>query len=290
MENISWKKCNLCGSNNSKFLFTKNLYPVVRCCECGLTYANIDTNAYFREYYEEGYFKGEKRKYGYVDYDNEREDSIYNFKKYWKKIERHASGGRILDVGCATGLFLECAGRNWERYGLDISRYASRIAKNRLGQTIETRQLSDAPWENSFFDLITMWDVLDHLSDPLGNLAKCYQLLNKQGVLIFNVGDISAPFAKMCGQKWYIIIPPTHLYFFNKRTITAMLNKAGFEIFKTERCGKLVSLRLCIFRLSYILENSLINAFLKYISRSRLGDIKIYFNFYDVMTVYARKK
>lgn len=290
MAKIKSKNCNLCGSNNSSDLFTKNSYPIVRCHECGLTYAISDGNTYLQDYYNEGYFKGEKTKYGYLDYYNEGEYIIYNFKRYWKKIEEYIDGGRVLDVGCATGLFLECAGRNWQRYGLDISEYASKIAQDSIGPTIETGQLLEAPWQNESFDLITMWDMLDHLPNPIENLFKCYQLLKKQGILILNVGDISALFAKMCGKRWYIMIPPTHLYFFNKRTITAMLNKAGFDILKIERPGKLVPLKLCFFRLSYIFDNAIINAFSKYILRSRLGNIKIYYNFYDVMTVCSRKK
>jgi len=287
---ISGKECNLCGSNNSEFLFTKNFYPIVRCRECSLTYANPDGNVYLQDYYNEGFFKGEKEKFGYVDYYKEREYNIYNFNEYWKKIKQYIDRGRVLDVGCATGLFLECAGKNWQCYGLDVSEYASSIAKDKIGATIETYQLLEAPWQNDFFDLITMWDVLDHLSNPIEHLFKCYQLLNKKGLLILNVGDISALFAKIFGQKWYILIPPTHLYFFNARTIKAMLNKAGFDVFKIERCGKWISLRVSFFRLSYIFNNGLINNFFKHISQSRIGNIKIYFNFHDVMTVYARKK
>jgi len=289
LQEVKWKNCNLCGCDNTRYLFTKNSCPVVRCCECGLTYAIPDENTYLQDYYNEGYFKGEKTKYGYIDY-NEKEYIIYNFKRYWKKIEEYINSGRVLDVGCATGLFLEGAGRNWQCYGLDISRYASGIAQAKLGPTIETCQLLEAPWQSEYFDLISMWDVLDHLLNPMENLFKCYQLLKKQGILILNVGDISALFAKICGKRWYIMIPPTHLYFFTKRTITAMLNKAGFEVLKIERTGKLVPLKLCFFRLSYIFDNALMNAFFRYVSKYRFGNIKIYYNFYDVMTVYAQKK
>lgn len=290
MASVKSEKCNLCGSNHSDYLFTKNFYPIVRCRECGLTYAISGKNTYLEDYYNEGYFKGERTKYGYVDYYNDKEYLIYNFKRYWKKIEKHINSGRVLDVGCATGLFLECAGSNWQRYGLEVSKHASKIAQDSIGSTIETCQLLEVPWQNESFDLITMWDVLDHLSNPLENLLKCCQLLKTQGIFILNVGDISALFAKICGKRWYIMIPPTHLYFFNKRTITALLNKAGFEILKIERPGKLVPLKLCFFRLSYIFDNALINAFSRYLLQSRLGNIKIYYNFYDVMTIYSQKK
>lgn len=281
--------CNLCGSADSRFLFTKNQYPIVRCRECGLTYAIPDENICFQDYYNEGYFRGDKTKYGYTDYYSEREYIRYNFNRYWKKAKQYINSGRVLDVGCATGLFLECAGRGWQRYGLDISEYASKIAQDTIGPTIERCHLLEAPWPSEAFDLITMWDVLDHLPNPMENLFKCNRLLRKGGILILNVGDISSFFAKICGKRWYIMIPPTHLYFFNKRTIMAMLKKAGFKILKIERSGKRVPLKLIFFRLSYILDNALINAFFRYMLRSRLGNIKIYYNFYDVMTVYCQK-
>ncbi len=289
MQKIGGKDCNLCGSSDSELLFIKNSCPIVRCRECGLTYASLREDISAQDYYNEGYFRGEKAKYGYIDYYKEREYIIYNFKRYWKKVEKYKNGGRVLDVGCATGSFLECAGRNWQGYGLDISKYASKIAQENLGTKIETCQLPEAPWQSGFFDLITMWDMLDHLSNPVENLFKCHQLLKKEGVLVLNVGDTSSLFAKICGKKWYIMIPPTHLYFFNKLTITAMLNKAGFEVLKIERPGKSVPLKLCFFRLSYIFDSPLINAFSKYILRSRLGNTKIYYNFHDVMTVYAKR-
>ena len=102
-------------------------------------------------------------------------------------------------------------------------------------------------------------------------------------------GDIGSWFARFCGSRWYLMIPPTHVTFFSRRTIRDALVRAGFEIQQIEYEGKWVSLDLALFRASYVLQIPLLNTWRSHAPLNWLGRVKFYINFHDVMTVYARK-
>jgi hypothetical protein len=103
------------------------------------------------------------------------------------------------------------------------------------------------------------------------------------------VGDMNSLFAKILGKRWYIFIPPTHLYFFTKNGIKKILKKSGLDTKVIIREGKYVSLNLCFFRMQYIFSQKIFSWVNKSFLNNIIGKITIYYNFFDIMTIIAQK-
>ncbi len=284
--------CNYCNSKKNSVLFTKNNFKIARCNNCGLMYVvNPPCEKEISGIYSDKYFMGDISRFGYIDYFEEEGYNKLNFKKIITNLEKYVNGGKILDVGCASGSFLSLLGKDWDKHGLDISYYISKYARESHDFKILTGELINLPYAENSFDVVTFLDVLDHMRSPLENLRAASRLLKKGGLLTITCGDTDAFFAKLMGKRWYLYIPPTHLFFFSKNTLIRILNDMGFRIIKIEYSGKWVFLKLCFFRLSYIFPGTFfksIYSFLK--NRNILMKFRLYYNFKDVMTVYAKKE
>ncbi len=284
------KKCELCGSQKARLLYIKNGYQIFNCQSCQLVFVGqAPTEEELKKYYSEDYFKEGKEKFGYFDYETEAKFCQENFLNKIKKIENFKTGGRLLDVGCAYGFFLKKCGRKWKASGIEISEHAAEVARKKFKLDVFKGTLLNSPWKNKEFDVITMWDVLDHTKNPFEDLKKINNLLKDQGLLVLNVGDIDSLCAKIMGKRWYLMIPPTHLFFFSKKTITSLLEKANFKVLKVEYEGKFVSLKLCFFRLRYVFGNKYLDSAFRFLENN-FRKTKVYLDFKDLITVYAEKK
>lgn len=153
------------------------------------------------------------------------------------KLEHYK--GKILDIGCADGYFLALAReRGWEPYGIEISDFLLRKARESLGgKQIFGVPLKMASFPANSFDVISMWDVLDHLTAPLGELIEIRRILKKKGLLIIRVRNIAFHIliAKLFKKNLFgIIKKPTifHLYGFNNKNIKVLLDKANLSKLK----------------------------------------------------------
>jgi 2-polyprenyl-3-methyl-5-hydroxy-6-metoxy-1,4-benzoquinol methylase len=120
------------------------------------------------EIYNEAYFKNEKQDsgFGYVDYDQDKESMRGNFDQYMKRLEGITPERDIFDIGAATGFFLDIARqRGWKTSGSEVSKYATEVASNR-GHRIFSGPITDMKIDDKY-GVITMWDVLEHLDNPL---------------------------------------------------------------------------------------------------------------------------
>ena len=147
-------------------------------------------------------------------------------------IERYsgAQTGRLLDVGCATGLFLhEMALAGWGVVGVEPSPQAVTYAHERLGLEVFQGWLGDAPFEPASFDVVTYWDVLEHTFSPSAELACCARLLKPGGLLAINVPNWDSVERRLFGPYWNGFDPPRHLYTFKRPALTALLAQAALR-------------------------------------------------------------
>ena len=247
--------CPICKSNNTKYLFDKNSYNIYFCRNCEIGFVEQIENLDIVKFYQDDYFMGNVEKFGYLNYESERYNRELSFRNKVKILEKSfPNGGKILDVGCADGTFLSMLSEKWKKFGVEINSSIVKRIKNIydvfIGDFINYNREGE-------FDVITMWDFIDHTKEPLNYLQKAYSLLKKNGLLILNVGDMDSLFAKILGKRWYIFIPPTHLYFFTKNGIKKILEKSGLDTKIIIREGKYVSLNLCFFRMQYIFSQKI---------------------------------
>jgi SAM-dependent methyltransferase len=251
MSGGQWRSvsCNVCGSNRAAIVHPGNVQAIpsyritdhavgahptlVRCRECGLVYANpqpTDAAALYAQCEPD------------TLYEREREARLATFAWLLDRLSRHIVGGRLLDVGCSTGLLLAAArDKGWCVDGLEPSAWAARQAAQLYKIPVVNGTLADAPFSEGDFDAITMVDVIEHLADPAANLARACRLLRPGGVLLITTPDISSAAARLLGAKWWGILP-THLWYFDRRTLGRLLAQGGFRVLESARARRNFSL------------------------------------------------
>jgi SAM-dependent methyltransferase len=152
--------------------------------------------------------------------------------KQFQVVRRYIRNGSLLDVGCGSGIFLAIAeNEGWRVAGVEPSQLHFEIASRSLSKRAKilccTLDHADLPVGS--FDAVTLWDVLEHVTDPMAFLARCKSLLNPQGFLFANVPDLDSWQARLLGSRWPLLLPE-HLNYFNDNSLRQAFNKAGFQL------------------------------------------------------------
>ncbi|MBI4369641.1 MAG: class I SAM-dependent methyltransferase [Elusimicrobia bacterium] len=283
--------CPICRLHQTEFLFEKNNFKIINCFQCEIASVEpMPTPDELASYYDLGYFEGNQQKFGYVSYIAEEPYHVQNFFRKAEMIRSFERPGKILDGGCATGTFLEAIGPEWHRYGVEISDELLKAKPPPAHYNVWCGDFLKYPAPAAPFDVVTFWDVLDHVRDPKHYLRRAGELLKPGGLLALHIGDRSSLFAWLMGRRWHIIVPPTHLYFFTRKGMTRLLRQCGFDVFHHEYEARSFPLDLCFFRLSYIIRHPAVKWIYEKIKSSPAAKWSVRFNLRDVMTLYARKR
>jgi 2-polyprenyl-3-methyl-5-hydroxy-6-metoxy-1,4-benzoquinol methylase len=149
-------------------------------------------------------------------------------------IPRFVKNGKLLDIGCSWGGYLDkMRNYGWDVYGTEINEKAIQYAHNELNlNQIKHGFFEDLKWEESFFDVVHMNMVLEHLYDPLHSLSLINKTIKANGQLILSVPDISGVESRLYKEYFYGLQVPQHLSHFSPITIDNFLRKSGFVIEK----------------------------------------------------------
>lgn len=238
--------------------------------------------------YDASYFSGAEGGYGYVNYEEDKEPMIPVFQKYLARIERAAGKkGTLLDVGAATGFFVRLAHQEgFSAQGIEISEHAAALGRKN-GLHVETGTLSNV---TGVFDVITMLDVIEHVPDPRAEINRAYALLNSGGILILNTPDAGSLFARVLGKRWHLIVPPEHLYYFNRRNLSRLLEEEGFEVEQVTTIGKSFTLKYIFKTLYKWTKLRLFDVYARWFGYGALSRLAIPLNLHDNMFILARRK
>jgi cyclopropane fatty-acyl-phospholipid synthase-like methyltransferase len=147
------------------------------------------------------------------------------------------------------GVFVEVAGeRGWEAEGLEPSRWAVNEGRSR-GLTMHQGTLRDAELDAESYDAVTMWDVVEHLIDPMGDLVESARLLKPGGALLLHTINIDSALARFMGRHWPWLVE-MHNYFFSPDTLGKMVQEAGLEVASSHTQGRYLHLGYLLSRLS----------------------------------------
>jgi 2-polyprenyl-3-methyl-5-hydroxy-6-metoxy-1,4-benzoquinol methylase len=286
--------CLLCGGARRQVLHERKPFRIVRCADCALVYTlpRLPPDA-IRAMYQTEYWKSDAaRDFGYTDYLADEPCYVRTFRMRGRWIARHKPPpGRLLDVGCAAGFALTALRElRYDVFGVEISQRMAEVARRRVGaervhcgvlEEVERLRPFDGP-----FDVITMFDVVEHVEDPVALLACARRLLAPGGIVVLETQNVSSLFARLLGVRWQHYKFQEHLYHFDPRTLAALLRKAGLDLsqWTPRRGGKYVSIGFLIERAARV--RPWLSMLLKPLSpwsRSAL-----YVNVFDEMLCVAR--
>lgn len=227
--------CNHCGSMVALPLFTSKSYDLVRCTSCGLAYiANPPSAAKLEEIYSAS-----------ADYHSGLQQPGSSL---WRRMDGIARGhlrfiaqlgqsGTLLDVGCSTGQFLDLARQHrFKGAGVEFSAASAEFARSHFGLSVETGSIHDSNHAAASLDMVTMFDVIEHVPDPAADMAAAFRLLKPGGWFVLSTPNIDGLFPRLSYKLadrlnyWPHPEPPYHLYQFSVGTLGAMLEKAGFTL------------------------------------------------------------
>lgn len=152
------------------------------------------------------------------------------FEKLLQRLQKFSRPpGKLLDVGCYTGLFPWLARQHgYDTYGVEPSQWAGRIAAERLPGKIHRGYLADAPFPAGSFDVVTSWDVIEHVTDPAGEIALMAKALKPGGWLFLSTMHSEVLIVKLLGSRWPWYMP-MHLFYFTPATLGRFLRRAGLQ-------------------------------------------------------------
>lgn len=243
--------CNLCGGSNARELYNRPLTAdslsadcaattdefrdygrIVECRDCGLAYTNPRPTA-------ETLLKG----YGScVDetYTQESSSRSINAHISLSVIKRFITSGKLLEIGSSTGYFLNAARTDFAVTGLEPSAWACAIAKERFRLDVTCGSAETAGFTKESFDVVAMIDVIEHLCDPRATLERVTQWLKPGGILYLVTPDIGSLSAKILRGSWWGL-RPAHIYYYDQKTMKALLEAAGYEIVLNKSFGRIFS-------------------------------------------------
>lgn len=138
--------------------------------------------------------------------------------------------GTLLDIGTAAGGFVAAATRRgWTAEGCEPNRWLAAWGAKHYGVRIRPGSVFEQPYEPASFDVVTLWDVIEHTTNPREMIERCRSLLEPGGVLVVNYPDIGSWIARALGRRW-LFLTSVHLHYFDRRTMTRFLESAGFEV------------------------------------------------------------
>ena len=249
--------CNLCGGSDAYRMFRKNGVDFLRCRGCGLEFVHpLPDMASMRALYSsERYYSTDNiSQYGYDDYVRNKHLTVNLFNRRLDDILLYTDGqrGRLLDVGCATGVLLELARlRGWEVHGVDVSEYATGIARDYYNLDVVTGDLAEAAYLDGYFDVVVMDDVIEHVADPAALVVEAHRVLKPGGLLTINTPNRAGIWHRLMGKRWFHYKQTEHTYFFSPRVITRLLEERGFQVLDAHPSSKIIDLSYAFGRLRY---------------------------------------
>jgi 2-polyprenyl-3-methyl-5-hydroxy-6-metoxy-1,4-benzoquinol methylase len=219
-------RCCVCGNNDPdqfNLIYKRENFDVVECNACSF-------------YFIPPYYR---KKIQYQQYKNEAVTQAIRSGNNWVKIQRHKlrfkliqkykASGSLFDLGAGWGHFILAGNElGYQTYGIEISEQPFLYCKNDLKLNVDHIDFFKMD-ESKKFDIITMWDVLEHIDKADDFIEKCAKVNQLNGYLVLQVPQIDSYFAKKHKDKWKMM-GLDHVNYFSKKTITQLLSRYGYEV------------------------------------------------------------
>ena len=228
--NRNINKCPVCNCSKKKNYIVKYNIPIVTCTKCDLTYTAKQPKNFNDVYSQSDYLEK-----SILSYDKNRKYRIKRFGlERIKLLRKYKKKGKLLDFGCGTGWFLEGAKNYFDSYGVE---YSDSIREWLLKKfNIKAfKTLEDITHEK--FDIITAFDVIEHVPSPLNLLKNLKKKLKKNGIILIYTPNFNSLGFSYLGVNNNLLCPPNHLFYFNQGSFNYLCKKVNLKIVETQFKG-----------------------------------------------------
>lgn len=234
--------------------------------------------------YNNSYFQGAE----HFDYLTAKSALQKTFAARIRHLQKFKPEGRLFEIGAAYGFFLELASRHWQVRGIDIAQDAVTFAREQLSLDVASGDFLHLEGEDEVYDIICMWDTIEHLENPIAYIEKASRWLKPGGILALTTGDIDSLVARARKQHWRLIHPPTHLFYFSENTLKQALERFDLHVIHCSHVGYHRGLKAMAHGLFEVPDQNR-----RWLNRIlALGgskDVSIYLNLFDILYVVAQK-
>jgi 2-polyprenyl-3-methyl-5-hydroxy-6-metoxy-1,4-benzoquinol methylase len=286
--------CVLCNAEvdpAAHLVWRKDGHAIVRCASCRLVFRDDPPGEQdLPQIYDEAYFRDQRGgvdRHGYDDYLRDAELHRANARRRLRLLAaRSETAGRLLDVGCAAGFFVdEARGAGWAASGCDVSEPMVEFATAELDVPVVRASFVQSE-SGEPLDAITMWDYIEHSIDPRRDLEEAHRQLRPGGILALSTGDIGSLVARLTGRRWHLLTPEHHNFFFDEQTLLRLLEETGFTVLEARHRASLYSVSHTLYKLGAAGHSSAGRR----AGRSRVGGLGVPINLYDIVTVVAERR
>jgi len=279
--------CKVCEKSQAKPWLSAKGYRIARCTQCGFAQVlDVPSAAMLSQLYETLHTK-------HIKYRSGQSAQLENIRRLKFLQKQIPNGARVLDAGCATGDFLAEAAEAFEVYGFDISSAAIAHAKSRLphlSERLTAQRLEDKGTSWKEFDAVCLWDVIEHVTEPVVVIQRMMDYVKPGGYLLISTPDFGSFTAKLMRSYWAFMTPPYHLGYLSKQSFEHIFtHRVPGDIMSYETRGKTVDLAFLLYKLNQMSSWLAPEFLLDWMAKSQLGRLKLYIPSNDIAYLAVRK-
>jgi 2-polyprenyl-3-methyl-5-hydroxy-6-metoxy-1,4-benzoquinol methylase len=239
-ETLASYPCPVCSAQSPRLLYELNQFRIGRCASCGMVYVDprVRTEDIFDIYRDEYFHRGTKS--GYENYELNAPLRIKTFERWYSDLEPYLPDRMeaALDIGCAAGYFLDLLKqRGWPCVeGMELNRPMISDLRRRGFEIFDVPLEQFVPKRR--YQLITLFDVLEHLPDINNDFEKLGAMLDDRGIVALVTPDFSSLQRKLFGRRWFQFKPREHIYYFTPQSLEKIAQNHGFSIVHLQRSGQ----------------------------------------------------
>ena len=291
--------CGLCASTSAGQHYDLGEHKILRCATCSLMWLSpMPDEEALQEVYGDQYFSNQKffantneGIFGYHDYISERFNRQVSYRAMVKRITGLLEGDHessLLDIGCGLGYLMDCAhDQGFRVEGVEFNPEAAAQLRRKFVFPVHVGDI--LTYDGQQHDVITMLDVIEHLTDPIEAVRRIRRNLKDRGLLVLTTMDCDSPMSRLLGTRLEDFRRVReHLYFFTRKSISRLLHDEGFDVISIRYHGH-------TFRLDFLAQRvALVSPILGRICSSlvkalHIGGLQIHLNPGTKMVIYARK-
>ena len=241
-DNNSMPTCSFCAKDLTAYVLNNipkygNIYSILECLECRIAVTHpFPSEEELTRLYSCGNYRTNKgKRFGVII-----EYLVYISRVLKRsRINKYVKPGRVLDIGCGRGLFLDVM-RNggWDAVGTELNKETASYATKVYGLEVVTGDLIKHKLDEESLDAININQVLEHLKNPNEVLLECRRLLRRGGLLLISVPDLRSLQFVIGKENWFLLDLPFHLFHFTEEGLVGLLKTHGFEIRRIKRFSK----------------------------------------------------